>query len=332
MSQPFGLEAAMIECQRLWEQTQDLAACIERFPQYEGDIRQHFKFATALAEVHMPPAREFRRQQGWQELSGQFFQQPNRPMPLLRFAAPFAAVVLGVFAVSAVGAASKTFDPPGPVSRIFDRIETLPNFIGVTEEPLPMPVTSRPTATPMPRQTATPTKDVPAVAPSPIVAPVIEPSLRVTSTPTPPLQQLLPSPERGSPPVQRETPTTMPPVTPTPLPPTPTRTPTQAPTSTQTSNSPQVSGSPGNPNNAPSQSATMNPGTSGAAARSGNSNANGAGQGSGSQSSGGSGSGGGSGNGNAGGAGQIGGTGAGQNNAGSNVRSNANGTTRSPRR
>src|SRR5438128_8728712 len=129
MKQRFGLEAAMIECQRFWEQTRDLAACIERFPQYEGDIRQHFGLAAALSDVHIPPARDFRRQQGWQELSGHFFQQPHSSMPLLRYAGAFTAVVLGVFAVSAAGAASNTFEPPGPVSSFFDRIETIPSFI-----------------------------------------------------------------------------------------------------------------------------------------------------------------------------------------------------------
>jgi hypothetical protein len=37
MNQRFGLEAAMIECQRLWDETRDLDVCIARFPQYETD-------------------------------------------------------------------------------------------------------------------------------------------------------------------------------------------------------------------------------------------------------------------------------------------------------
>src|SRR6478736_451119 len=101
MNQRLGLEAAMIECQRLWDQTHDVDACVERFPHYERDIREYFALADTLAAVSLPPARERRRQEGWQELSTLVVATPRPLTPALRYAGAAAALVAGVLAVSA---------------------------------------------------------------------------------------------------------------------------------------------------------------------------------------------------------------------------------------
>ena len=156
MSQRFGVESAMIECQRLWDETRDVNACVARYPQYESDIRQHFALVDALRSFKMPPASERRRQQGWQELGSLVaFGGTSRASGILRYAGIAAGLVLGVTAISAAGAATNAFEPPSPVSNLIEQIGTIPEYIGVREAPLPPPPPpAQPTATPTRRRPA----------------------------------------------------------------------------------------------------------------------------------------------------------------------------------
>jgi len=123
MSQRFGVEAAMIECQRLWDETRDVNACVARYPQYESDIRQHFALVDALRGFKIPPASERRRQQGWQELGSLVaFGGTSRAPGVLRYAGIAAGLVLGVTAISAAGAATNVFEPPSPVSNLIEQL------------------------------------------------------------------------------------------------------------------------------------------------------------------------------------------------------------------
>src|SRR5687767_8000548 len=122
MNERYGLEAAMIECQRLWDETRDSEACITRFPQFGPAIRQHFALAAALERVRPPSPGEKRREQGWQELSSLVaFGPAPRAAALLRYAGAFAAVVVGVMAIGAAGAATHAFEPSAPVARVLDQ-------------------------------------------------------------------------------------------------------------------------------------------------------------------------------------------------------------------
>jgi hypothetical protein len=248
---------------------------VARFPQFEREILQHLSTVRELEGIHIPPPRQARRQQGWYTLSSALEARSGRRLSgFLRVGAALAGVALGVAALGAGGAATHVYEPPEPVGRVIERIESVPEAIGLRESPLPMPPAQTPTpvATATPRPPAAATQTAPAVAPPPpTVAPVFTPSVPISAPPF-----IAPSPPPpATPPMVLPSPTPMATATPPPSP-TPQATHTPTPTTTPSPTPPLGSTrAPGRNRDAPSTANTVVALTPDAPADGGNANGRG---------------------------------------------------------
>ena len=116
-----AFERAILDCQKLWESTGSVDACIQRYPQYEREIREYFALIEALAAQTPPDPDAVAAGSGRRQLLTAV-AQPRRPGRAHRWKLALAAALILFGAAVGLAAAAGLTNPISDIEDLLDRI------------------------------------------------------------------------------------------------------------------------------------------------------------------------------------------------------------------